>query len=354
VAASFATATDVIIAEPGARMGFAGPRVIEQTIHQKLPPGFQTAEFLYRRGLVDRVVPRAALRATLARLLAVVRRRERDDPAAPAATIRDAASLPERDAWATVRLARHADRPTTLEYAYQMLDAFEELHGDRAGADCPAVVGGLGMLRGRGVVLIGHQKGHTTRELVEHNFGMASPDGYRKACRLVQLADRLRLPIVTLVDTPGAYPGAEAEERGQAMAIAESLRVLSGVTVPVVAVVTGEGGSGGALALGVANRVLACENAVYSVISPEGCASILWKTATAGPDAAAALRIDAPALLSLGIVDGVVPEPPGGAHLDPVRAIEAVGAAVREALAALDGLSPAELVSQRRARFRAY
>jgi acyl-CoA carboxylase subunit beta len=356
VAASFATLTDIILAEPGARMGFAGPRVIEQTIRQRLPEGFQTAEFLLERGLVDDVQPRGMLQGTLGRLLAVQRARQaRPRPRRHAdPLILHAEDLPVRDAWEAVQLARHPDRPTTLDHLHHMLDGFLELRGDRAGGDCPAVVGGLGRLDGMAVIVIGHQKGHSTRELIARNFGMPRPAGYRKAARLLRLAARLRFPVITFVDTPGAYPGVEAEEHGQAVAIAENLRLMSELPVPIVTVITGEGGSGGALALGVANRVLACANAIYSVISPEGCAAILWKQAEAAPAAATAMRVDARELLRLGLVDGVVPEPEGGAHRDPLAAAELLVRAVSVTLDGLLRLGPDELIRDRRHRFRRF
>ena len=354
VAASFATLGDVIIAEPGARMGFAGPRVIEQTTRQALPEGFQTAEFLLERGLIDDVQPRPMLASTLARLLRVQRPACPPQAGAAGALVRDPDLLPEQDPWEAVQLARHGGRPTTLDYAHLMLDGFQELHGDRLGGDCPAVVGGLGWLDGLPVVLVGTQKGRDTKELVARNFGMASPAGYRKAARLMRLAAKLRLPVVTLIDTPGAYPGIEAEERGQAVAIAENLRLMSGLPVPVVAVVTGEGGSGGALALAVADRVLACANATYSVISPEGCAAILWKSQDAAPLAAGVLRLDAGALLRHGIVDAVVPEPRGGAHTDHFLAATLLRDALAGTLGELLPRSPERLVRERRERFRRY
>ncbi|MEU6711958.1 acetyl-CoA carboxylase carboxyltransferase subunit alpha [Nonomuraea sp. NPDC046802] len=361
VAASFATLPDVLIAEPGAHLGFAGPRVIEQTIRQRLPEGFQTAEFLLARGLIDAVVPRAALRRTLARLLTAARpdaAGTSGDGHAPvpatAGLVRDPSALPPRPAWDVVRLARQAGRPTTLDYAGLLLEDFTELRGDRAGADCPAIVGGIGRLRGRGVMLIGHQKGHDTQERVKRNFGMPTPAGYRKAARLMRLAAKLGLPVVTLVDTPGAYPGLEAEEQGQAWAIADNQRLMSGLPVPVVTVITGEGGSGGALALAVADRVLALSNAVYSVISPEGCAAILWKDTAAAPQAAQALGLDARELLRRRIVDAVIPEPDGGAHASVSRTAERVQEAVWRALDELAALPPDELVEARRRRFRSY
>ncbi|MFC0032920.1 acetyl-CoA carboxylase carboxyltransferase subunit alpha [Micromonospora chaiyaphumensis] len=362
VAASFATNTDVVLAESGARLGFAGPRVIRQVTGATLPEGFQTAEFLLRHGQIDLVVPRHALRGRLTALLAAAEagRRvpvPRQEPAprpAPAAGAAPAVTGPARDAWETVRTARHPGRPTTLDYLETAFDGFVELHGDRLGADCPAVVGGLARLDGRPVMVIGHQKGHTTAELVARNFGMASPAGHRKALRLMRLAARLRLPVVTLVDTPGADPGVDAEQQGQAAAIAENILALSVLPTPVVAVVTGEGGSGGALALAVADRVLMLEHAVYSVISPEGCAAILWPDSSAAPQAARALRLTAADLCRLGVVDEVVPEPAPAAHGDPAGAAELLGRAVAANLAPLLAVPPATLVRRRRQRFRRF
>ncbi|GDY31026.1 acetyl-CoA carboxylase carboxyl transferase subunit alpha [Gandjariella thermophila] len=268
--------------------------------------------------------------------------------------VRDPARLEARDVERVIERARHADRPTTLDHAANGFDGFLELHGDRAGADCPAIVGGLADLDGLPVMVIGHQKGHTTDELVRRNFGMPSPAGYRKAARLMRLAEKLRIPLVTLVDTPGAHPGLDAERHGQANAIADCLRIMGGLSVPVVSVVTGEGGSGGALALAVADRVLLCENATYSVISPEGCAAILWRTPDAAAAAARALRLDARSLLELGLVDGVIPEPPGGAHRNPAQATIRVRDAVVCALRDLRGRDGAALVATRRARFRRF
>ncbi|MBQ1124562.1 acetyl-CoA carboxylase carboxyl transferase subunit alpha [Streptomyces sp. B15] len=355
VAASFATLSDVVVAEPGARMGFAGPRVIEQTIRQQLPDGFQTAEFLRDHGLVDDVWERGELRARLARLLAVS-----TGPAAEWGSgevdpvVRDSQLLDQLPAWDCVQLAREAGRPTALEHIGYWLDGFVELHGDRAGEECPAIVGGIGRLEELPVMVIGHQKGHTTTELVGRNFGMPTPAGYRKAARLMRLAAKLRIPVVTLIDTPGAYPGLTAEEKGQSVAIAENLRLMGSLPVPVVAVVTGEGGSGGALALGVADRVLICANATYSVISPEGCAAILWKNAAEAAVAADELALDAASLLRLGVVDGVVPEPEGGGHVDTAALSDAVRRAVVCALRELRSAPGEESVVARRRRFRAF
>lgn len=365
VAASFATLGDVIVAEPGARMGFAGRRVIEQTIRQELPPDFQTAEFLLARGLVDMIVPRPRLRTELGKLL---RAGAPDVPAAPPppvavpdppdgaspVLVTDADQLPEPDPWRSVAKARDLQRPTTLDYLGLVFDDFQELRGDRLTGDCPAVVGGTARLDGRPVVVIGTQKGHTPDELVQRNFGMGTPAGYRKAARLMRLAGKLGLPVVTLVDTPGAYPGAEAEERGQAIAIAENLQLMASLTVPVVSVITGEGGSGGALALAVANRVLMFSDSIYSVISPEGCAAIVWKDPAAAPRAARALRLNARDLLRYGVVDGVVPEPDGGVGAAPLVAAGRLRPAVCATLAALAPLSGTELIDDRRARFRRF
>ncbi|MFC4049888.1 acetyl-CoA carboxylase carboxyl transferase subunit alpha [Actinomadura syzygii] len=354
VAASFATLTDVIMAEPGARLGFAGRRVIEQTIRQTLPAEFQTAEFLLERGFIDMIVPRSRLRAELGRLLRAGGLTEPPAPPAAASLVRDPDVLPEPDSWRQVRLARDLGRPTTLDYLTTAFEGFQELHGDRISGECPAVVGGTARLDGRPVMVIGQQKGHTPAQLQARNYGMPTPAGYRKAARLMRLADKLGIPVVTLVDTPGAYPGADAEEQGQSVAIAENLRLMAGLTVPVVSVVIGEGGSGGALALAVANRVLMFANGVYSVISPEGCASIVWKDAASAPIAAEALRVNSRDLLLLGVVDGVIPEPGESTKADPLRAADLLRDAVGQALHELDGLSGPELVADRRLRFRRF
>ncbi len=357
VAASFATLSDVIVAEPRARMGFAGRRVIEQTIGETLPESFQTAEFLFEHGLIDGISPRSELPQLLSTLVGAAATPPDDwadgvaDP-----VLRDPESLSPPGIEEVVRRARVLGRPTALDHVANWTDGFVELHGDRAGSDSPAIVGGLAELNGLRVMVIGHQKGRTTEELVRHDFGMPSPAGYRKAVRLMRLAAKLGIPVVTLVDTPGAHPGPEAERAGQANAIAECLRVLGGLPVPVVTVITGEGGSGGALALAVADRVLLCENATYSVISPEGCAAILWRSSAAPAVSAAAqaLRVGAKSLLSLGVADGVVPEPPGGAHRDPAAASALVRDAVISALRELHGRDGEDLVAARRARFRRF
>lgn len=256
------------------------------------------------------------------------------------------------DTWVTVELARRKDRPRTRDYIALLVDGFEELKGDRLRADDPAIVGGLGWFRGRAVLVVGHQKGRTLDEQTVHNFGMARPEGYRKAQRLFRLAERHGLPVLTFVDTPGAYPGVAAEEGGQARAIADSMLTMARLTVPVIATIIGEGGSGGALALAVADRVLMLENSTYSVITPEGCAAILWRDADFAPQAAEALRPTASQLLELGAVERVVAEPRGGAHHHPESTAQRLGEAIAETLAELDQVLPQARRRQRRERFR--
>ncbi len=254
--------------------------------------------------------------------------------------------------WQVAQLARHPQRPYTLDYAAMVFDEFHELHGDRMYADDQAIVGGPARLDGRAVMLIGHQKGRDTKERVRRNYGMPKPEGYRKALRLMKLAERFQLPIVTLVDTPGAYPGVGSEERNQSEAIARNLFEMATLRVPVVTVVIGEGGSGGALAVGVCDRLVMLQYSVYSVISPEGCASILWKSADKKELAAEAMGITAERLDKLGLVDEILREPLGGAHRDPQVMADGLKAALLKHLADLEGLEPDRLVEQRHARLR--
>jgi len=254
--------------------------------------------------------------------------------------------------WQKVLLSRHPGRPYTLDYLARLVTGFTELHGDRGFGDDPAIVGGLGWFEGSGVVCIGHQKGRTTKENVNRNFGMPKPEGYRKALRLMELGARFGKPILCFVDTTGAYPGVDAEERGQAEAIAKNLEVMARLPVPIICAVIGEGGSGGALALGVADRILMLEYATYSVISPEGCASILWRDDDKKAEAAAAMKMTAPDLQRLGIVDEVVPEAPGGAHRDFDLTASNLGAALSRHLAELRALPKAKLVDLRYDKFR--
>jgi acetyl-CoA carboxylase carboxyl transferase subunit alpha len=258
----------------------------------------------------------------------------------------------EEDIWRSVELARHQERPYTLDYVERILDDFFELHGDRGRADDRAIVTGLGKLDGRTVVLVGHQKGRDLKERTSRNFGMAYPEGYRKAMRAMALADRHGFPLVTMVDTPGAYPGVAAEQHGQGGAIARSQAAMVKLSVPTIACLIGEGGSGGAVAIAVADRVLMQEHAIYSVISPEGCAAILWRDAGEARKAAAAFKPDAAHCLELGVVDAIVSEPEGGAHEDPDAAAAQLGGAISEALAEIEDMDPVERRRERRAKYR--
>jgi acetyl-CoA carboxylase carboxyl transferase subunit alpha len=255
--------------------------------------------------------------------------------------------------WQKAQVARHPERPHLKDYLAGLADDFVPLSGDRAFAEDSAIVGGFARIEGRRVMLIGHEKGDDTASRLKHNFGMAKPEGYRKAIRLMKLADQFGVPVVTLVDTPGAFPGVQAEERGQAEAIARSTEACLSLRVPLIAAIVGEGGSGGAVALAAGNRVLMFEHAVYSVISPEGCASILWRTSDKAADAAEAMKITAGDLLSLGVIDRIVPEPLGGAHRDPDAATGSLKGAIVEELDGCSNLGPDELLKQRRAKFLA-
>jgi acetyl-CoA carboxylase carboxyl transferase subunit alpha len=258
----------------------------------------------------------------------------------------------DEEIWRSVELARHQDRPYTLDYVERLLDDWVELHGDRGRADDAALVIGIGRFADRTVALVGNQKGRDIKERTHRNFGMAYPEGYRKAMRLMELADRHRLPLISLVDIPGAYPGVAAEQHGQGGAIARSQALMSRIGVPVVTCVIGEGGSGGAIATALADRVLMQENAIYTVISPEGCAAILWRDAGEAKKAAAAFKPDAVHCLELGVIDGIVPEPEGGAHTDPDEAARLLGEALKDALDELETTPPDELKRTRRAKFR--
>jgi acetyl-CoA carboxylase carboxyl transferase subunit alpha len=254
--------------------------------------------------------------------------------------------------WQKTLVARHPQRPYTLDFINLLIDDWGEIAGDRKFADDPAIVAGFGRFRGTSVCVIGHQKGRNTKEKILRNFGQPRPEGFRKALRVMKLAEKFKLPILSFIDTQGAYPGLGAEERGQAEAIAVNLREMAALEVPVIITVIGEGGSGGALALGVGDRVLMLEHAVYSVISPEGCAAILWKSSAAAPDAAAAMKITAQDLKKLGIIDEIVPEPSGGAHSDPAAAATTLAPSIERALKELQKLKPAQLLEERYKKFR--
>jgi acetyl-CoA carboxylase carboxyl transferase alpha subunit/acetyl-CoA carboxylase carboxyl transferase beta subunit len=388
VFASFAAVGDVNIAEPNALIGFAGSRVSAGTIAQELPVGFQRSEFLFEHGFIDRIVPREGLRDELARLLRLLPVRESGDlngsgPEVDLAGFRplsflsslvervgefavldtERAGQPQgagtdgaesRDAvWARVQLARNLHRPRTLEFVAAMTDEFVELHGDRLFGDDAAIVAGLARLDGRRAVIVGQQKGADTDENIRRNFGMPHPEGYRKSMRLMELAERFGLPIITFVDVPGAHPGAESEERGIAESIARSIALMTRLRTPIVTVITGEGGSGGALAIAVGDVVIALENAVYSVISPEGCAAILWRTADEAPTAALAMKMTAADQQALGIIDIVVTEPAAGAHAEPAETARRLKPIIVDRLAALAELPIDQLVETRYRRYRA-
>ncbi len=346
VSASFATVGDLVIAEPQALIGFAGRRVIENTIKQKLPDDFQTAEYLQQHGFLDAIVARADLCAWLDKVLSYFRPVQKPAKLPPPSKARKGRGR-KLSAWEIVQLAREKDRPTVRDYIELACDDFVELHGDRLYGDDPALIGGFATIAGVKVMLIGHLKGRTMEENLKSNFGMANPEGYRKAMRLMRLAEFFHLPVVSFVDTPGAYPGLEAEAHGQAEAIARNLCVMACLKTPFVAVVTGEGGSGGAIGVAVGDRVMMLQNAVYSVISPEGCASILWRDGHKAAEAAEALKLTSDSLLALGVIDGVIPEPPGGAHTDKAATVANVRAAVFAALRELLDVPVDELVAKR-------
>ncbi|HEY6101940.1 MAG TPA: acetyl-CoA carboxylase carboxyltransferase subunit alpha [bacterium] len=356
VAASFASLGDVIIAEPGAQIGFVGPRVIEMTLHMLLPKESHTAEYLFRSGMVDLIVGRADLRPALAYLLGHL---------APRAGVRHGAVRPARRErarrrggrievapWETVLLARHPDRPTALDYVDRLFTRFVELHGDRYFGEDPAIVAGLGEFEDHTVMVIAQERGRSPEEREFRRGGMALPEGYRKALRMMHLAAKFQLPVVTLIDTPGAYPGPEAEQRGIAQALARNLQAMAVLPTSVVAAVIGEGGSGGALSLAVADRVLMLEHAIYSVIAPEGAAAILWRDAGKAAEVAQALKITAADLLRLGVIDTVVSEPRGGAHTDPELAARHLRTALAKALRALRGVRIRVLLRRRAQKYR--
>jgi acetyl-CoA carboxylase carboxyl transferase subunit alpha len=262
------------------------------------------------------------------------------------------APQPTNPSWERVQLARHPKRPHTLDYIQRIFTEFREIHGDRAFADDPAIVGGMALFDGKPLVVIGQQKGRDTKQKLHRNFGMPKPEGYRKALRLMRMADKFHRPIVTFLDTPGAYPGIDAEERGQAEAIAVNLREMCRLEVPIVTVVIGEGGSGGALGLGVANRVYMLENAYYSVITPESCAAIIYRDSGKAPQAAEALKMTATDLKKLGLIDDIIPEPPTGAHSDVDQAAEMLREAIRKSLSELAAMSSEQLLADRYQKFR--
>ena len=364
VSASFASLGSVILAEPGALIGFAGPRVIEQTIREELPEGFQKAEFQLEHGFVDKVVHKEEMRDVIGNILRIHSSGKRYDPAG-ALTYRYEGTDPdgqvsgnrEKDksritAYEKVMLIRDSQRPKIKDYTDRLFTDFTELCGDRLGGEDRSVMGGIGFFDDIPVTVIGHRKGENLEDNVKFNFGMSRPEGFRKAMRLMKEAERFSRPVITFIDTPGAYPGMDSEENGISMAIAENLAFMGTLKVPVIAVVTGEGSSGGALAIGVADRILMLENAVYSVLSPEGFASILWKDASKAAEASEVMRMTAEELVRDGIADGIIEEPEGGIQKDIGAGIENIRKALRAALDELMSESAEELLEKRYLKYR--
>lgn len=354
VTASFASLGDVQIAEPGALIGFAGPRVISQTIGEKLPEGFQSAEFLYEHGLLDGVVPRAELKGYITRLISLHQKGKRSQLASDknelAGKIEE--ELASRSADERVLIARNESRPTGRDYIDRLISDFCEFGGDRLHAEDVSIVCGVGRFHGISVVVIAQERGKSLDEKISHRFGMPNPEGYRKAERLMKHADRFGLPIITFVDTPGAYPGKEAEENGQGSAIAHCLLTLSRLRVPVVNVFVGEGGSGGALAIGFGDCMIMLENSVFSILSPEGFASILYKDSSRWKEACENMKMTAAELKEMGICDFVIKEDGEGAHKKSEPVFKRLDAAIAENLGRLMKLSGEDIVKQRYRRLR--
>ena len=375
VTASFAMLGDIIIAEPQALIGFAGPRVIEQTIGEKLPEGFQRAEFLLEHGFVDQIVKRENMKPVLGRILKMhdhvhpdcrkgkeIRKSDRTEPVQKAGMTEKKAGKKAAEqepwseksltAWERVCRSRSKERPVGKDYIDILFEDFVELHGDRYYRDDPAIIGGIAYFQGICVTVIAQAKGRTTKENLERNFAMPSPDGYRKARRLMKQAEKFHRPVINFVDTPGAFCGMEAEERGQGEAIARNLFELSGLKVPVLSVVIGEGGSGGALALAVADEVWMLENSVYSVLSPEGFASILWKDSSRSAEAAKMMKLTAADLKKLGVIERVFPEPQNFSVLTMKPTAELLRAGLAEFLTKYQKLETKDLLEGRYERFR--
>ena len=360
VTASFAMLGDIILAEPGALIGFAGPRVIEQTIRQKLPKGFQRAEFLVEHGFVDDIVRRENLKETLGKILelhenaAAESRVEKTDGSDKEDTELPVGINPYLTAWDRVQISRKVDRPSGSDYIEALFTDFMEFHGDRNYGDDKAIVGGIAKFQGRPVTVIVQEKGTNTKENIAHNFGMPMPEGYRKALRLMKQAEKFHRPVLCFVDTPGAFCGIEAEERGQGEAIARNLWELAGLKTPVLSVVTGEGGSGGALALAAGDQVWMLENSVYSILSPEGFASILWKDSARAKEAAGVMQLTAADLYEKGIIEQVIPEPENLTSESLWQVTERLNDRIGEFLQKYTALSEEELLERRYARFRKF
>lgn len=353
VTASFAMLGDVILAEPKALIGFAGPRVIEQTIGEKLPKGFQRSEFLLEHGFIDRIVERKETRTVLGNILQMHHTAQNPVIQKPVQTVeKERQSVQEKDAWERVTISRKNDRPVGQDYIRILFSDFLEFHGDRCYGDDTAIIGGIARFAGIPVTVIAQAKGKSTKENVAHHFGMPSPEGYRKALRLMKQAEKFKRPILLFVDTPGAFCGIEAEERGQGEAIARNLFEMSSMKVPILSVVIGEGGSGGALALAVADEVWMLENAIYSVLSPEGFASILWKDSKRASEAAAVMKLTAADLKKLGVIEAVIAEPEVYTEETMQSVVFVLQKKITEFLDTHCNFSPEELAVQRYERFR--
>ncbi len=356
VTASFAMLGDIHIAEAGARIGFAGRRVIEQNIREKLPSNFQTADYLYEHGMVDMVVPRAELKGKLEKILAVLTKQPREPKTISVTTpefdaYKKIRGMGETEAYDKVLLARHENRPHFLDYVNGIVEDWTYLAGDRTFAEDPAMGSGIGFWRGIPAVIIGQEQGRTIETRQKHRFGMANPDGYRKAQRMMRLAEKFGLPIISLFDTAGAFAGREGEERGQSQAVAESISVGLSVKTPYIAVNVGQGGSGGAIAIGTGDRVLMLENAIYSVIAPESCASILWKDNKFKATAAQAMKLTARDMASLNVIDKIIEEPAGGAHTDWQTTMQLLSVAVADQIQELAEIPREELPARRADKF---
>lgn len=360
VTASFAMLGDVILAEPGALIGFAGPRVIEQTIRQKLPKGFQRAEFLLEHGFVDEIVEREDLKHTLTRILKLheknpfyyVEKNEETEKSCGEKLKKGLQS--DLTAWERVQISRKADRPSGSAYIRELFTDFIEFHGDRKYGDDPAVIGGVAAFHGIPVTVIAQEKGNGTKENIYRNFGMPMPEGYRKALRLMKQAEKFHRPVICFVDTPGAFCGIEAEERGQGAAIAENLMEMAGLTVPVLTIVTGEGGSGGALALAAGDQVWMLENAVYSILSPEGFSSILWKDSSKAKEAAEVMKMTAADLYRQEIIEEVIPEPISLNEETLAQVTEVLDKEIASFLEIYKNYTEEELLEKRYKRFRKF
>ena len=358
VTASFAMLVDIHIAEKGARIGFAGRRVIEQNIREKLPSNFQTADYLYEHGMVDMVVARGDLHDAIAKILAVLTKQERTpkqiNVSTPAHDMsKKIRGMGENEAYDKVLLARHENRPHFLDYINGIVDDWTYLAGDRLYAEDPAMGSGIGFWRGIPAVIIGQEQGRSIETRQKHRFGMANPDGYRKAQRMMKLAEKFQLPLISLFDTAGAFAGREGEERGQSQAVASSIAMGLSIETPYIAVNVGQGGSGGAIAIGTGDRILMLENAIYSVIAPESCASILWKENKFRATASAAMKLTARDMANMNVIDEIIHEPAGGAHTDWQTTMELLAQAVAKQITELQQIPVSELPTRRADKFLA-